>query len=133
MFLFDSKKIAKVIFKELLNSKEEDINTIISNLLAFIKKNKIQKNIKQIIKYIELEFKRYKASSSLFVEAPFHFRQGDLDNIIKRIKLDIKEDVETNFKENKKLLGGFVIKFKNKIYNGSVINQLEELKRSIKS
>ena len=46
--------------------------------------------------------------------------------------INISEDVETEMKEDKSILGGFVAKYKGMIYDGSVKGQLMRLKNNLR-
>jgi len=65
----------------------------------------------------------------IIIVAPYRLDETEIDSIRQKFQLDYKAQISQ--KEDKSLIGGFIIKFGSKMIDLSIKSELQNLKQSI--
>ena len=126
---YKSKQLALSLIKAVEENPKEE-KKIIDNFLKFCQKKKIIQQFKNILKNLE-ELVRQKAEVDNFIiESKNEIGKNTIDDIKKLIGVANGEEPELRIKDN--IQGGFIAKYKGKVYDGSVKGQLLKLKMNLK-
>lgn len=121
-----SRKIAKALVS--LNKSTGDGVSVARNFIDRSSKKKTLFQLRAIVKHLEL----YKKKSDKENTATIILAREGTEKIKENILSYIGEsNIKTEFKKDPEIIGGFVVKFKNKVYDASLNNQIEKLKRSL--
>ncbi len=131
-YLFDSPIVSHVkkkqIFTELFDGK---INILTTNFLHLLAEKRRESLIQDII--VEYKKQYYLMMNKLIVDVASAVELDDaMLGIIKQKLVEITgKDIICNFKINKDLKGGIQIRIDDWVYDASVANQLEKLRRNL--
>ncbi|MCS7053582.1 MAG: ATP synthase F1 subunit delta [Ignavibacterium sp.] len=108
-------------------------NRISDNALKFldfvVDKNRVDILVQILQKFIELK-DDYLGIVRLDVKSAFPFSDETKNLLIKKFENLFNKKIEADFSVDEKLIGGFVVKFKDTIYDASIKHQLERLKQN---
>ncbi len=127
------KQYAKSLFELIDSDKDEKINQkIIEKFIKTLIKNNQVSQFEKILKY----FNNYWNSKNKIVQAEIQSIYNLDDDIIKLIKKYIKnkinkDNINIKNKINKELIGGFIIKYEDKIFDNSLRSKIIKLKSNI--
>lgn len=127
-----AKQYAQALFLEIKDRAEKDISSIINNFVEILKKDNCLSQMEKIIFYFnDLWKKEYS-----LVEAEINIARKIEPELKKEIvqyltKISQAKKINIIEKENKKLVGGFVVKYNDKIIDASVKNKINKFKNSL--
>ncbi len=127
-----AKQYAQALFSEIKDRAEKDISSIINNFVEILKKDNCLSQMEKIIFYFnDLWKKEY-----FLVEAEINIARKIEPELKKEIvqyltKISQAKKINIIEKENKKLVGGFVVKYNDKIIDASVKNKINKFKNSL--
>ncbi len=118
----------KEVLRLLLEGKMDELSMKFFNLLVDKERDDIIPEI--LVEFMD-HYREVKHISKLKVTSVRPLREEDLQEIIKNLQTQklIEEHVEVETAVDPELIGGFVLEFDDNIYDASVSNQLNELKR----
>ncbi len=127
-----STQYAKALFELTYNQKEEEIKPVLDNFIKILTKNNDLNKIDDIIKEFSniWDQKEGKVRVEIISARPLN---EDILNLVKEYlsqKIEAKT-FEIQHKIDKKILGGVIIKLKDKILDASLTNCLNRLKEHI--
>jgi F-type H+-transporting ATPase subunit delta len=127
------KQYAKSLFELIDSEKDEKINQkIIERFIKMLIRNNQVSQFEKILSY----FNNYWNSKNKIVQAEIQSNYNLNDDIIKLIKKYIKnktnkDNINIENKINKELIGGFIIKYEDKIFDNSLRSKIIKLKNNI--
>ncbi len=124
--MFDSKKLARVLFRL---HKSEQADTLVENFFQFLKKKKLLVLLPQIYKHVQRLERESKKEHTLFITSPYQLSSEDIEEIQKLVGV---QDAPVEVKEDKTLIGGFSASYGERIYHGSLKNQLAQFEAHLK-
>ncbi|HOZ53316.1 MAG TPA: F0F1 ATP synthase subunit delta [bacterium] len=127
-----AKQYAQALFSEIKDQAEKDISGIINNFVEILKKDNCLSQMEKIIFYFnefwKKEYSLVEAEISTAREINSELKK-DLVEYLTRISQAKKINIVE--KENDKLIGGFVVKYNDKIIDASVKNKINKFKNSL--
>jgi len=121
----DSKK---TILKEIFVDK---ISSHTLKFLEFVVEKKREDILLQILEnYIELK-DDYLGIVRLEVKSAFQLSEEIKEILLKKFESIFNKKIEADFSQDKNLIGGFVVRFRDTVYDASIKHQLEKLKQSL--
>ena len=122
-----SQNCGKILYELTKDASGKELDKIVKHFILFL----IREQMLSKIKYIMDEFVNYTKEKKGIVQLQITSARGlsktEVDKICKRFG----HKVETEMKIDKTLLGGVVIKDKNRILDASLKTQLQKFKRVI--
>jgi F-type H+-transporting ATPase subunit delta len=120
--------IKKSALKEIFSDK---ISSYSLNFLGFVVDKNRENLLKNVIeKFIELK-DDHLGIARLDVISAFPLSDDVKEMLLNKFNSIINKKVEANFLVDEKLLGGFVVKVKDTVYDASIKHQLEKLKQNL--
>ncbi len=122
-----STLIVKALKESVKDSK--DIGSLSDSLVAYLDKNHLMHLMPNIIRKLELEKRREDKLKTIQISTSHEFDEKVIEKIKKYIEKEGDEKFETSVDSS--LIGGFVIKGKNKIVDASLKRNLQFLRESL--
>ncbi len=122
-----STLIVKALKESVKDSKE--IGSLSDSLVAYLDKNHLMHLMPNIIHKLELEKRREDKLKTIQISTSHEFDEKVIEKIKKHIEKEGDEKFETSVDSS--LIGGFVIKGKNKIVDASLKRNLQFLRESL--
>lgn len=126
------KQYAQALFSEIKDQAEKDISGIINNFVEILKKDNCLSQMEKIIFYFnefwKKEYSLVEAEISTAREINSELKK-DLVEYLTKISQAKKINIVE--KENDKLIGGFVVKYNDKIIDASIKNKINKFKNSL--
>lgn len=126
------KQYAQALFSEIKDQAEKDISGIINNFVEILKKDNCLSRMEKIIFYFnefwKKEYSLVEAEISTAREINSELKK-DLVEYLTKISQAKKINIVE--KENDKLIGGFVVKYNDKIIDASIKNKINKFKNSL--
>jgi F-type H+-transporting ATPase subunit delta len=111
----------------------EKINVITLKFLDLIIKNKRELHIKDIFRnFIDL-YKKHKGIKTVTLTTAYSVDESTKQFIINSIKKSQTETIELFDKVNPEIIGGFILKIEDQLFDSSVSSKLLKIKRSLVS
>ncbi len=127
-----AKQYAQALFSEIKDQAGKDISGIINNFVEILKKDNCLSQMEKIIFYFnefwKKEYSLVEAEISTAREINLELKK-DLVEYLTKISQAKKINIVE--KENDKLVGGFVVKYNDKIIDASVKNKINKFKNSL--
>lgn len=127
-----AKQYAQALFSEIKDQAEKDISGIINNFVEILKKDNCLSQMEKIIFYFnefwKKEYSLVEAEISTAREINSELKK-DLVEYLTKISQAKKINIVE--KENNKLIGGFVVKYNDKIIDASIKNKINKFKNSL--
>lgn len=127
-----AKQYAQALFSEIKDQAEKDISGIINNFVEILKKDNCLSQMEKIIFYFnefwKKEYSLVQAEISTAREINSELKK-DLVEYLTKISQAKKINIVE--KENDKLIGGFVVKYNDKIIDASIKNKINKFKNSL--
>ncbi len=127
-----AKQYAQSLFLEIRNKKGDDLLKTVDNFFEVLKADNNISQIEKIVFY----FNNFWNKENSLVDAEISCSRPleadlkvDILNYLKKISK--VENINITEKENKKLVGGFVLKYGDKIVDASVKNKINSFKNSL--
>lgn len=126
------KQYAKTLYNLFDGKKKNEVEKIIAEFVAVLAENNDLGKIKKII----AEFEKFWNKERGIVEAEITSARGLDKDVVKLlnsyiVKLSGAKEVIMSEKVDKNLLGGVVLRFGDKVVDGSLRNRLEDLKQKM--
>ncbi len=127
--MISSKNLAKALYK-LSEENNFTPEKILRSFMSYVDEYNLQPLLPKTIQYLEEFHKKKKKWNT--VEIDFGYSIED-SKIVTQIKETIKanSDDDVSISEDKELIGGFVARHKGVIYDASIKNQLQLLKKNL--
>ncbi len=127
------KKYAQALHELTQDSTKDQINVEIGNFLKLVARNKDFKKIDQIFAAFDAFAKKKESIADVAVVSAENLSSGQKDDLKEQIKKIQKVKI-VNLMESidKSLLGGFILKIGDTVYDASLKTRLEELKSEMK-
>lgn len=127
-----AKQYAQALFLETRNKKGDDLLKVLDRFFEILK---VDNNLSQLEKII-FYFNNFWNKEYSLVEAEItcsHLLENDLRNDVVSYlkKISQAENIEIKEKEDKKVIGGFVLKYGDKIIDASIKNKINSFKNSL--
>lgn len=127
-----AKQYAQALFSEIKDQAGKDISGIINNFVEILKKDNCLSQMEKIIFYFnefwKKEYSLVEAEISTAREINSELKK-DLVEYLTKISQAKKINIVE--KENNKLIGGFIVKYNDKIIDASVKNKINKFKNSL--
>lgn len=127
-----AKQYAQALFLEIKNQKDNDVSNVVLKFVEILKKDNCLSQMEKIIFYFnELWKKEYslvEAEISTARKIEPELKQNLVDYLTKISKA---KKIKIIDKENKKIIGGFVVKYDDKIIDASIKNKINKFKNSL--
>lgn len=121
--MISSKQISKAVIS--LTNSNDNSEEVLSKLLKFVKKYRLENSLPQILSNIKKEADKEKRNKTLFVETSHDISKDVLSKISNYVS--VPENTTVSVSKNESLLGGFRAYFKDRKIDGSVDNALKRL------
>ena len=105
---------------------EKTTSDIVDNLMVFLKKNHLMSMLPMILRSLEIKQLELEMTETAHVTLSHEVKSSalkDLERIIKK-----KPEDPTVVSYDSGLIGGFLVRYRGKEYDGSIKGQLRELK-----
>ncbi|MDQ5901636.1 MAG: synthase subunit delta [Patescibacteria group bacterium] len=125
--MISSSLIVKALKENLKDSK--DTESLVLGLISYLKKNNLLSLLPNVLRKLELEKQKEEKSKTINITTSHDFDE----DVIEKIKGYISKEKGDKFKivVDENLIGGFVVKGKNKILDASIKRNLEFLRESL--
>lgn len=121
-------ELKKSIIKEIFADK---ISSHTLKFLEFVVDKKREDVLLQILeKFVELK-DDYLGIVRLNVQSAFELSEELKEVLLKKFESIFKKKVEANFSKDSNLIGGFVVRYRDTVYDASIKHQLEKLKQNL--
>lgn len=129
---FSAKQYAQYLYDETVDQSNKDIKIVVDNFFDFLKKNNDLRLINKVIEIFSSLYDREAKIVNAEVVSAHNLGKESLKDIREYILLLAKAK-EVNIKEtiDKDLLGGVIIKYGDKVLDGSMKSRIEQLKISL--
>jgi F-type H+-transporting ATPase subunit delta len=125
---------AKLLYEVFSSSNEKEKNSLLTGIAESIKDNRKQASLNNIENRYQAIKKKKSGQLSGIVYTVKKIDQQQISDIRKAIasKKDISEKlIELENRVDSELLGGFVVKFENEVFDGSLKNRVGKIKQAL--
>lgn len=120
--------LKKSILKEIFDNK---ISSHSLKFLEFVVDKNREDILLQILKkFVELK-DDYLGIVRLDVKSAFPLSEDLKEVLLKKFEIIFNKKIEADFSQDDNLLGGFVVRFRDTVYDASIKHQLEKLKQNL--
>jgi F0F1-type ATP synthase delta subunit len=126
--MISSKNLAKAIYEISIKHKQNDA-MVLEAIMSYVEKYKLHSLLPKVIIYLEDKVNKNTKWNTLEVETGLEIENYLIEKIKQELKAEKAEKTTRNI--NKKLIGGFVASYRGFIYDASMYNQLQLLKKSL--
>lgn len=123
----NSKKTAYALFA--LSEEGYDPSKIAEVFWGYAVSSNVLYIVPNVIRHLELLNERKKKEKTLSIQAPYPLSE-DVQEQIRRL-MKAPEGSSAEISLDKSLIGGFTARYDNAIYDASIKNQLETLKKEL--
>ncbi len=126
---YSSQNLAKKLLKS-AEAEPKKINELVGQFIIFCREKNLGYLLPNVLKYLEEEITEKREKETLVIKS-----KNDLSlNIIEKIKIFVRFDEKEGkiklIKDNN-ILGGFIARYRDKIFDASVNNNLRLLKNKL--
>lgn len=129
-----SKKIARALFA--LSEDQTDTSSegysseeLADAFIKYASSSNILYMVPNVIRHLELLNKRKAEEKKLIISTVFPISE-EMKKEIRRF-LDVKPGADSTVKVDKSLIGGFIARYNNAVYDASLKNQISTLKKKL--
>lgn len=127
-----AKQYAQALFLELKDKNREDILPVVEKFFNILKKDNNLSQIEKIISYFSNFWNKEYSLVEAEISTARSVDKGLEDEIVDYLKkIAQAEKIKISSSENKKILGGFVLRYKDKIIDASVKNRINTFKNNL--
>ncbi len=123
--------LAKAVYSTLNNT--DDKEKVVSSFITYLEKHSLLTLIPNILEELENIHLEEKDIIKTEILSSEELNKEELDNISRLLKNKLNKDINIKTKQDKNLLGGLVIKYKDKIIDLSLKKQLKNLNKQLNS
>ena len=127
--MIKSKYIAKIIFEMLETGKNPEV--VAKLVRNFLHENNLVLQLPNIIYHLDLISKSKNQNKTILINSSHILNPGMIKLLKQLTKAENKVAVES--KLCPELIGGFIVKYKGYIYDGSIKNQINQLRKVLNS
>ncbi|MFA5644150.1 MAG: ATP synthase F1 subunit delta [Patescibacteria group bacterium] len=128
-----AKQYAQALFRELEDRTPEETSKIIFNFLEVLKNDNCLSQIEKIISYFEVFWQKEHSVVQAEITSSRKLEIEPKEEIIKFLKkISKSEKIEVSEKEDKNIIGGFILKYNDKIFDASIKNRINLFKNSLR-
>ena len=110
---------------------KHSVNSLTSTFLKVISKNKRFANLSSIIsKFVKINFEK-RGVISAYITSADELSDKQKSDIESQLHLTLKEKLSLNYKVDKKILGGLIVKIGSKMIDSSLASKINKLKVAI--
>lgn len=124
------KHYAISLYESLQGVSKKEIETILRNFVVLLYKNADIKFFNEIINEFTHYYNKVNNISDITVTTAFELSKDDMILVETIVKDILNKNIASNFKQDKNVLGGFVVKSEDVRIDASVKGQLESLHNS---
>ncbi len=126
------KKYAQALFLSLKDKNKKDSQEIIDNFIALLNEHHQLSAMRKIIYFLENIYQKEGLVCPVSIESAHKLSKDNKDEILKFLDKKTKgAEIEWKESVNKKLLGGFILRYRDKIYDASLKNRLNQFNKQI--
>lgn len=125
---------AKLLYEAFSSSNEKEKEALLIGIAESIKENRKQASLNNIENRYQAIKKKKSGQLEGVVYSDEKMDKSQLESIKKAIaeRKDISENlIELEDRVDSELLGGFVVKFENEIFDGSLKNRVDKIKQAL--
>ncbi|MDX1536046.1 MAG: F0F1 ATP synthase subunit delta [Candidatus Spechtbacterales bacterium] len=122
-----SKKIARALFS--LSEEGIDAEELGNAFWRYADSSNLLYVVPNVIRHLELLNERKKKEKTLFIKTAFPVSEETKKEIERFLHVD--ENVESDVELDTELIGGFVAKYNNAIYDASIKTQINTLRKKL--
>lgn len=127
-----AKQYAQALFLEVKDEKPEDLQSLVANFFETLKKDNNLSQAEKIISYFIVLWDEENSLVEAEMLSSRALEQSLKDEVILYLKNIVKtENIKISEKENNKIIGGFVLKYKDKIIDASIKNKINSFKNNL--
>jgi len=123
--------LAKAVYSTLNNT--DDKEKVVTSFIIYLEKHSLLTLIPNILEELENIHLEEKDIIKTEILSSEELNKEELDNISRLLKNKLNKDINIKTKQDKNLLGGLVIKYKDKIIDLSLKKQLKNLNKQLNS
>ena len=124
--MISSKNLAEAIY-EISTTSKNDPDILSSAILDYVKSYRLESLLPKAIMYIEDKIKKQHIWKTFYIESKFDLSNEILNKIKNKLNANQPKYVVTQ--KNDEIIGGFVATYQGMIYDASIKNQLQLLKK----
>jgi F-type H+-transporting ATPase subunit delta len=127
-----AKKYAEALFLSLKDKGKEEIGKILDNFINLLNDHNQLALIRKIIFHLENIYQKESLYCSVSIETKHKLSKENKEKIIKFLETKTKgAEIQWQEKINSEILGGFILRYNDKIYDASFKNHLNQFKKEI--
>ena len=127
-----AKQYARALFLELKEKNKEESLLVVENFFSILKTDNNLSQIEKIISYFSVFWNKEYSLVEAEISTARLVDKNLEEEIIRYLKkIAQAEKIKISAKENKKILGGFVLKYRDKIVDASVKNRINTFKNNL--
>ncbi len=128
----NAKKYAEALFLSLEGKNKEEIADILDNFINLLSEHNQLALIRKIIYYLENIYEKESIVCPVSIETRYKLSKENEAEIRHFLSTKTKgAEIQWQEKINPEILGGFILRYKDKIYDASFKNQLNQFKKEI--
>ncbi len=127
-----AKKYAEALFLSLEDKKKEEITEVLDNFIKLLSEHNQLAIIRKIIFHLENIYQKESIVCPVSIETSHKLSKENKTEILKFLATKTKgAEIKWQEKVNKELLGGFILRYNDKIYDVSLKNRLDQFNKEI--
>lgn len=126
--MIDSKTLAQTLIKI---SQSKNSEKSIAAFFDYLKKKNFLGLLPQVKKHIERSRETLSQTQTLVISTKHQISEAEIKEIISLVQAD--KDVHVELIKDESIVGGFSATYQGNIYDGSLRNQITQLKTALKS
>ncbi len=127
-----AKKYAEALFLSLKDKKREEIGEILDNFINLLNEHNQLALTRKIIFHLEAIYQKESLYCPVSIETKHKLSKENKEEIIKFLDSKINgAEIQWQEKINSEILGGFILRYNDKIYDASFKNRLNQFKKEI--
>jgi F-type H+-transporting ATPase subunit delta len=127
-----AKQYAQALFLEIKDKSSDEMAVVLDNFLSILKRDNCLSQVEKIISYFnsfwQKEYSLVEAEITTAESLEPSLKKEITDYLIGKSKAD---KIKIDEKENKKIIGGFIVKYGDKIIDASVKNKINLFKNNL--
>jgi len=126
--MISSKNLANAIY-EISTTSKKDEGIIVSAVLDYVKKFKLEALLPKALMYLENKNKKDTEWNTLSIGSKIQINNEIVEKIKSKLNAIDTKNIKSEIKEE--LIGGFTATYKGVIYDASIKNQLKLLRNAL--
>ncbi len=127
-----AKQYSKALFAEIYGKSEEESLPILSKFVEILKNDNSLSQIEKIIKYFSSLWKKESSLVEAEVSTARKINDSTRESLINYLKkISDVEKIQIVERIDEKILGGFIMKYEDKIIDASVKNKIKTFKNNL--